>query len=159
MYKGTSKLFRNKKFMMDQKLQKETLIKIWKKNKAQIFFRPLICVSGLLFLPFSFFFFFLSFFVFGLFMYNFMWFIKLRVWVGMCQCMWVCRSVGGCACVWCVGLRWCTSGCGCRRLNNNEFSEYFLETRVQVSVAFNTYPIRFSFRFSLSTNPEIVRRE
>ena len=46
LYKGTSKLFRNKKFMMDQKLQKETLIKIWKKNKAQIFFRPLISVSG-----------------------------------------------------------------------------------------------------------------
>ena len=47
-------------------------------------------------------------FVLGLFMYNFMWFIKLRAWAGMCwvcmgvQCTWVCARVRGClhGCAW-----------------------------------------------------------
>ena len=49
----------------------------------------------------------------GLFTCNFMWFINLRAWAGMC---WVCAVVCGCARV-CVGVCWCawvcTSVCWC----------------------------------------------
>ena len=59
-------------------------------------------------------------------------------------CLQECRGLHGCK-------KFASSGVGrvymmCEwistRFSNNEFSEYFLETRVQVSVAFNTYPIR-----------------
>ena len=71
------------------------------------FFSPLIASAD----SCSFFFlsiYLLAFFVLGLFMYNFMWFIKLRAWAGMCwvcmgvQCTWVCARVRGClhGCAW-----------------------------------------------------------
>ena len=44
----------------------------------------------------------------------------------MCMCVWKCAEVGGC-------LRVCVL---------DEFSEYLLETRVNTSADFNTYPIR-----------------
>ena len=59
-------------------------------------------------------------------------------------CLQECRGLHGCK-------KFASSGVGrvymmCEwistRFSNNEFSEFFLETRVQVSVAFNTYPIR-----------------
>ena len=59
-------------------------------------------------------------------------------------CLQECRGLHGCK-------KFASSGVGrvymmCEwistRFSNNEFSEYFLETRIQVSVAFNTYPIR-----------------
>ena len=59
-------------------------------------------------------------------------------------CLQECRGLHGCK-------KFASSGVGrvymmCEwistRFSNNEFSEYFLETRVQISVAFNTYPIR-----------------
>ena len=112
----------------------------------QLLFSPLKCFSGLLFLPFSFS---VAFFVLGLFMYNFMWFIKLRAWAGMCGvCMGVCEcaqvcTVHGWAWVW-----WkCTHVCGytwvCIGKGDcvwDEFSEYLLETRVLTSDKFTTYP-------------------
>ena len=45
---------------------------------------------------------------------------------GMRSCAWVCAEVHGC-------LRVCLL---------DEFSEYLLETRVNTSADFNTYPIR-----------------
>ena len=59
-------------------------------------------------------------------------------------CLQECRGLHGCK-------KFASSGVGrvymmCEwistRFSNNEFSEYFLETRIQLSVAFNTYPIR-----------------
>ena len=61
-------------------------------------------------------------------------------------CLLVCRCLHGCEqFAWvCSGVRRVCMMCEwiSTRFSNNEFSEYFLETRVQVSVAFNTYPIR-----------------
>ena len=99
------------------------------------------------------FFFFLSsssfpLFVIGLFMYNFMWFIKLGV-RGMC---WICAGVYRCAEV-CVGVHECVQVCsgvcgyawvckGMCRCIWDEFSEYLMETRILTSADFHTYPIR-----------------
>ena len=78
-----------------------------------LFFSPLKCFSGLLFLLFSFYLL-SAFFVLGLFMYNFMWFIKLRAWAGMCEgvhrCLQVCLGMHGCVRV-CVGEHWCARIC------------------------------------------------
>ena len=55
-----------------------------------------------------------------------------RVCVGMCgmhRCVWKCAEVRGC-------LRVCVL---------EEFSEYLLETRVNTSADFNTYPIRIFY--------------
>ena len=112
----------------------------------QLLFSPLKCFSGLLFLPFPFS---VAFIVLGLFMYNFMWFIKLRAWAGMCGvCMGVCECaqvcMGGPGCVWkCThvcGYTWVCIGKG--DCVWDEFSEYLLETRVLTSADFNTYPIQ-----------------
>ena len=103
--------------------------------------------------------FFLAIFVLGLFMYDFMWFTKLRAWAGIfgecagvCGCVqvgegvrrlvWVCKGVFLFLCVYrymqvCTGVHGCL--CVCMQ---DEFSEYLLETWVLTSADFNTYPIR-----------------
>ena len=98
-----------------------------KKNKNQLIF--LVCWS-----PLS------AIFVLGLFMYDFMWFIKLRAWAGMfqsaqvcadvCRCAWVFKGMCGCVQVYasihkcvpvcvrvCAGVcGWCSGVCGCMRV-------------------------------------------
>ena len=116
-----------------------------------------------------------SIFLFTIYMYNFMWFIKFRALVGMCgvctrvhRCAWVCRGLhrfaqvysgvhgfvcggGGGLCggmFRCIWYAWvCMGMCGSVW---DEFSEYILETWVITSADFNTYLIRiFKKRFSL----------
>ena len=67
-----------------------------------------------------------------------MWFIELTVWSGMCRCVQVCQ----CMCE-CVHNMWSYKNVCVDRFSNNEFSEFFLETRVQMSVAFNTYLVSY----------------
>ena len=88
-----------------------------------------------------------AFFVLGLFICSFISFIKLRAYVGMFKCAWVCAGVHRCARV-CMGVRGCVHVCtGVRK-----FSEFLLENRVLTSVDFNTYPIRiFSIISSMTT--------
>ena len=98
--------------------------------------------------PSFFIFFYLSpFFQITVFTCNFMWFMKLRASAGMCG---VCASVHTCTWVWvgvCRYARVCTEVRGCLQMCVlDEFSEYLLETRVNTSADFNTYPIRiFTF--------------
>ena len=77
----------------------------------------------------------------------------------VCGCAWVCASVHTCmwvdagvsgwvlcarVCMVCVEVRRCLRVCVL-----DEFSEYLLETRVNTSADFNTYPIRiFSTKLS-----------
>ena len=85
----------------------------------------------------------------------------VRMCAGVCGCGWVCTGVGRCSRV-CVGVRGCAGGgvhrCawvwegvgrrgvrGCALVYAcvwDEFSEFFLETRVLTSADFNIYPIR-----------------
>ena len=98
-----------------------------------------------------------------------MWGVRwsVQVSVGVHRCAWVgvgvyarvCADVHGCAWV-CAGVCKCTymyvGGCGCEWVGAEvhrclqvcvleKFSEYLLETRVNTSVDFNTYPIRIFF--------------
>ena len=83
-------------------------------------------------------------------MYNFMWFIELTVWSGMCRCVQVCQCM-------CEGVHnmWSYKNVCVDRFSNNEFSEYFLETRVQMSVAFNTYLVSYTNFLSNLLHPRM----
>ena len=79
--------------------------------------------------------------------------ISRYVW-GMRGCLWVCAGVrkctymymGGCGCAGvCGSVRNCSGVCKCVL---DEFSEYLLETRVNTSADFNTYPIQIFNNFS-----------
>ena len=61
------------------------------------------------------------------------------MYLGGCKCEWVCSVCKGVhGCVW-----KCAEVCRCLRVCVlDEFSEYLLETRVNTSADFNTYPIR-----------------
>ena len=90
-----------------------------------------------------------------------------RAWVctsirGMHRCVWVCAGVHGYAQVYvaCTGVCGCTQVCtgvcgsvrecvGVYECVLDEFSEYLLETRVNTSADFNTYPIRIFCYFLL----------
>ena len=65
---------------------------------------------------------------------------------GMRGCAQVCAGVCGCAQV-CMGVS--VEVCRCLRVCVlDEFSEYLLETRVNTSADFNTYPIQIFNNFS-----------
>ena len=69
------------------------------------------------------------------------------VFLGICECVWVCAGLVGCARV-CVVVR------NCARVWD-KFSEFLLENRVPTSVDFNTYPIRIFYlsqKFLMSQN-------
>ena len=65
------------------------------------------------------------------------------MYVGGCGCEWVCAGM----CGWVRYARVCAEVHGCLRVCVlDEFSEYLLETRVNTSADFNTYPIQiFTF--------------
>ena len=66
----------------------------------------------------------------------------VRVWMGMRGYVLVCAGVRRCVRV-CTGVRWCVRGYAwVYACVWDEFSEFFLETRVLTSADFNIYPIR-----------------
>ena len=113
------------------------------------FFSPLMLSADSCSFLFSFFLLLLSaFFVFGLITYD--WsvqtYLLLLLWVLLLLqvptvCVGVCAGVHGCVRV-CVGMQVCVW---------DDFSEYLLETRVNTSADFNTYPIRI-FYFMIYPN-------
>ena len=113
-YEYLQTLFRGGSLVLGLKgLQWTTGIFCWF-NVTRLFFSPLIASANSCSFLFLSSIYLSAFFVLGLFMYNFMWFIKLRAWAGMCEgvhrCLQVCLGMHGCVRV-CVGEHWCARIC------------------------------------------------
>ena len=156
-YEYLQTLFRGGSLVLGLKgLQWTTGIFCWF-NVTRLFFSPLIASAN------SCSFFFLSsiylsaFFVLGLFMYNFTWFIKLMVSAGICG---VCAGMPGCVQV-CAFVRRCAQVCaglmlslcvgerpgihGCVHDCSWVYSGLLLENIVLASADFDTYAIRLFY--------------